>query len=320
LSDQQSVATDVGSQDEFAFWRTVSQENNQLVRDRASAARMVAAVITGRKRIQMICGPAGLGKNHLVETEAKRHGIKKVIYISPETPAALFRDLWQYRDAMFVCINENEKIAGSSTMMNMLKLATVPPYAISYGVNYLRNNALKDQPDPDVPPPQIQIRSGLIWLANDDFTDDNNIKPAMREHWGALLDRGINPRLLRTGGDQALFEYVLDLMLNQNFLRNLQLKLDDANAVLRTVVLNAEYMQTLTPRSVELLALSRRNLNIDGRLSDSDWQFEVEARLAQKQMRRLNLPLLERDDGTRYPMPWCSIIKPSARTILANGS
>lgn len=72
----------------------------------------------------------------------------------------------------------------------------------------------------------------------------------MRGHWGALIDRGLNPRLLRTGGDHGLFEYCLDLMLNRDLLRNLQLKLTDANAVLWTVVLHAEFMQTLTRRSI----------------------------------------------------------------------
>lgn len=292
--------------EEFRFWRMIPHEKNQLVNDLRIADRMIEAVIAGRKRLQMLCSPGGLGKNHLLETVAKRHRIK-LVFISPQTPISLYTKLWENRDTPLVCLNENERIAHNAAMINLVKLAVEDADVTHENLQLLRNEQ-RDDPDPTLPPTRL---SGLIWLSNIDYTDETRITAAMRGHWGALIDHGLNPRLLRTGGDQGLFEYCLDLMLNRDFLRNLQLKLTDANAVLRTVVLHAEFMQTLTPRSIALLASARRELSLAGGLTAQDRDMEVGGMLSPRRLRALKLPVLTFADGRREPEPWVRIVTPS---------
>jgi hypothetical protein len=270
-------------------WRRRFVEN-EVAYDLLIAEAGCRSVMAGRKRSQLICGGAGIGKTNLVRILCHEAKIKCVI-IEPRSYASLYHGLWIHREAALLALDDNDRLAKDAEMVNLVKQWTNPTGIVRYESVPLLKNAAKDTPDPNIPAPEFRVKPGCIWLANPDYTDEDNITPALRPHWDALVSRNLNPRLIRTANQQDVFDYTLDLMVRRYMLRRLGLTLDDSNVVLAFFLDNAEYLYEVTPRQAFNLANARRRLRQDRVLSDETWRTEAATYLKPRPVRRLDRPL-----------------------------
>ena len=166
-----------------------------------------------------------------------------------------------------------------------------------------------------------QNQPGCIWLANPDYTNEDNIPPAMKPHWDALVSRNLNPRLIRTANQQHVFDYTLDLIMRRYMLRRLGLSLTDSNAVLTFFLDRADYLYEVTPRQAFNLANARKRLRQDGILTEDIWLAEAATYLIPRPARRLDRPLdlriLPPHERPTVALPpgWRRPRKPAASTL-----
>jgi hypothetical protein len=270
-------------------WRRRLAEN-EVAHDLLIAAAGCRSVITRRKRSQLVCGGAGIGKTELLKTLCREAKID-CFAIEPRSYTSLYQGLWLHRDAALLVLDDNDRLAKDPEMVNLVKQWTNPTGIVRYQSVPILKNAAKATPDPDIPLPEFRVKPGCIWLANPDYTDEDNITPAMKPHWDALVSRNLNPRLIRTANQQHVFDYTLDLMVRRYMLRRLGLSLDDSNAVLAFVLDHADHLYEVTPRQAFNLANARRRLRQDQVLTDETWLAEAATYLKPKPVRRLDRPL-----------------------------
>ncbi len=263
---------------------------NEVAHDLQIAEAGCRSVIARRKRSQLICGGAGIGKTNLVKALCRAATIDCVV-IEPRSYASLYHALWMHRDAALLALDDNDRLAKDPEMVNLVKQWTNPTGIVRYQSVPILKNAAKDEPDPNIPLPEFAVKPGCIWLANPDYTDEANIPPAMAPHWEALISRNLNPRLIRTANQQHVFDYTLDLMVRRSMLRGLGLTLEDSNVVLAFFLANAEHLYEVTPRQAFNLANARMRLRQDHVLTDELWLAEAATYLKPKPVRRLDRPL-----------------------------
>jgi hypothetical protein len=275
--------------DAIIQWRRRLVEN-EVAHDLLIAAAGCRSVIAGRKRSQLICGGAGIGKTELVKTLCREAKIDLAI-IEPRSYASLYQALWVHRNAALLGLDDNDRLAKDPEMVNLVKQWTNPTGIVRYQSIPLLKNAGKEVPDPNIPLPEFRVKPGCIWLANPDYTDEDNISPAMKPHWDALVSRNLNPRLIRTANQQHVFDYTLDLIMRRYMLRRLGLSLADSNAVLTFFLDRADYLYEVTPRQAFNLANARKRLRQDQVLTDETWWAEAATYLKPTPVRRLDRPL-----------------------------
>jgi hypothetical protein len=247
-------------------------------------------VIAGRKRSQLVCGGAGIGKTNLVKTLCRDAKINCIV-IEPRSYASLYQALWIHRNAALLALDDNDRLAKDPEMVNLVKQWTNPTGIVRYESVPILKNAAKDTPDPNIPRPEFKVRPGCIWLANPDYTNEDNITPAMKPHWDALVSRNLNPRLIRTANQQHVFDFTLYLILRRYMLRRLGLTLEDSNVVLAFFLDNAEFLYEVTPRQAFNLATARLCLRQDQVLTDENWATEAATYLKPTPVRQLDRPL-----------------------------
>ena len=275
--------------DAIIRWRQRLAEN-EVAHDLLIAEAGCRSVIARRKRSQLVCGGAGIGKTELVKTLCREAKINCVI-IEPRSYASLYQSLWIHREAALLVLDDNDRLAKDTEMVNLVKQLTNPAGIVRYDSVPIVKNAAKHMPDPNIPAPEFSVKPGCIWLANPDYTDEDNITPAMKPHWDALVSRNLNPRLVRTTNQQHVFDYTLDLMVRRYMLRRLGLTLEDSNVALGFFLDNAEHLYEVTPRQAFNLANARMRLRRDQVLTDDVWRAEAATYLKPKPMRRLDRPL-----------------------------
>ncbi len=264
--------------------------DNEVAHDLLIAEAGCRSVITRRKRSQLICGGAGIGKTNLVKTLCREAKIDCVV-IEPRSYASLYQGLWMHRNAGLLVLDDNDRLAKDTEMVNLVKQWTSPTGIVRYESIPILKNAAKDAPDPHVPLPEFKVKPGCIWLANPDYTNEDNITSAMMPHWQALVSRNLNPRLIRTANQQHVFDYTLDLIMRRYMLRRLGLTLEDSNVVLTFFLNRADYLYEVTPRQAFNLSIARLRLRQDQVLTDDTWLAEAATYLKPKPMRRLDRPL-----------------------------
>jgi hypothetical protein len=134
------------------------------------------------------------------------------------TEAAMVKYAWRHRHERIVPVEDNSKMFRHETLIDRLKLMTEAPARLHYETDEVMANMkrmtqqeqvtavlaemdpiarakIQKAPlrDPDIPECDFEVEFGLIITTNANLTLPENIPPAMKLHWQAMLSRGLNP-------------------------------------------------------------------------------------------------------------------------------
>jgi hypothetical protein len=307
--------------DDFRGWRRPLDANGTY-RGMDLARIGMEQVIEGKRRSLMVCGGSGCGKSYLLQRLLKAWNLPLLPPMDVATEAAMIKYAWRHRHARVVPVEDNSKMLRQETLIDRLKQMTDVPARLHYETDDVMTNmrrmtvaeqvlahlaetdpvkqrkilgaALRN---PDIPESDFEVEFGMIITTNTNYTLPENIPPAMRPHWQAMLGRGLNPRWIP---DDAfdVFEYALHLVFEQSSFRALHLKLDDANAVLRAFIENRGHLTDVSPRTLRLMATLRKDLRQSDRLAY--WEREFQSGFLSDQVSQ---PVLAKRDVPVFQIP-----------------
>lgn len=249
-------------------------ENNPTWQAMRRVGELTRMVIDGKKSMQMICSPPGLGKSEEVLQAAAVAKIK-LYHTSPDSIQGLCADLWRHRDR--VCLLDDcDTVFQDKKRLNVLKMAHGPQRLVLVPSNLRiqKNQDLRqlgsDRYDPDVPPPTFPLgpKHGLIALANANYADPTFLHPNIRDDFRALVSRGLDP-LWIPGDPQSVLDYTIWLVVaHKMLLRHPQqdhgnrrggFPLVIQQEVLDFLCVNARRLTEISPRMACKLAMARRD-------------------------------------------------------------
>jgi hypothetical protein len=176
--------------------------------------------------------------------------------------------------------------ASGANMMKQL-LAPNKVRMIYNGTDKAAANAAKDEPNPNIPPPQFLTSVRVIWLTNIDI-QSASMKADMRDHMDAIIDRGMTaPRI--NDEPEWLLNYVVSLVVdghmrlgrgNDGLGRDLSLAA--TNEVLAYFWKNAWRLKPISVRKMNMIGTLRAT-------SPDNWQALADLQLPAKPVSNLML-------------------------------
>jgi hypothetical protein len=243
-----------------------------------NAVILMDGVASGRKPMQLICGPSGFGKTAIAMKRFKAHGIvpprpdglelkpwqRLLIDARPTQAISLVRVLYQcvQANAAALLLDDPGPLAHNEECLDVLKTSFGAQRTVMLETPQIVQNEiwrLSAHPSYNAAIPPPNFRTGdlrFLWLSNTDFLDPK-LRKKLAEHFDALVARGLNPHRISDDAEhdnQALFEYVLWLVTVKNLLRNLGYPYGVSRRAVNFYVENANRLHDLSPRRMELLA------------------------------------------------------------------
>jgi hypothetical protein len=301
----------------FADWRKRPPGKSGLLAGIEDAKIAIDSLIRGATTIRLLCSPPGLGKDHLTRQMCKK-AKAKLAPVGSLNFQTFHQDLWINRDADVLLMSEMDHMLRTQNFANLVKKWADPASggwithstkAIQKNEQYRLNGSKRY--DPTVPPPKFQCKARGVWLSNINYTSPANIPEAVKPHWGALKSRGLSPKWIE-GTEQETFEYTISLALEQDFLRNMQLKLPVANVVFKIFCEYAERLRDITPRGLYMLGMEAHILVKENRFTPDYFLAQVLSKFAF--MRPITYVTRPVDDAGQL-LPWVAIVPPRLRGL-----
>lgn len=244
-----------------------------------------------------IAGAGGLGKTHLVKTTLAEVGVRHRIVRG--TLAAMIQDVYAFRDGGVLVLDDADNLVlGGGQTMNFMKQLLYPSARreIVHDTIAARRNEQKMDSNPSIAPPRFEVRCGVIWLTNLDIRNPKHIPAKIAAHIQPLVDRGLKP--VRLSDDpRHILDYVLWLATECELLKRMGTSLIEANDALRYFVEHAWRFPSLSIRTLENCAATRK-------AAPTMWQALLDAEL---------LPQPRFD----YTLPEIPVLVPRSQTALA---
>jgi len=239
-----------------------------------TAKILIKAVATGKKQMQLICSPAGLGKTHLVTQELKKHGIN-VEPQSPGNPDAFVTALYHHRNKPVILFDDCEKLVRSEAIANKAKMAfgSNTRLVVHQTKEIMANerllirdpgededdfNVRKSRHKSNMQPSKFTVKCRLIMLSNIDLTKDENVSAHMQAHFRALISRGLHPYWIETTGtsekETEMFLYTLDLL--PKILKSMRISREKTERAIKWFIEKRNYLDEIVPRVTEHIGMA----------------------------------------------------------------
>ena len=244
---------------------------------------------------RMFCSGPGLGKTEIVAHAIKKFDVS-VKFLTPKSAYGLAQVLWLNRNKVIV-IDDSDELPKDNEAMNIAKNAwgasrrVVSPSTSHIQRNYdfkltgaVHPSGYKkgeEMYNPSIPDPEFTMgpKHRVIWLSNLNYEDfQSTLRAAQQAVFSGVASR-VPPRWINSEPQNA-FDYSIWMVVVGDMLRNHPMagtggfKLDVAQDVLNFFCTKAPYLQELSPRFVNRLAIIRQR--------ERDWQMEFAEMVSEK--------------------------------------
>ena len=244
---------------------------------------------------RMFCSGPGLGKTEIVAHAIKKFDVS-VKFLTPKSAYGLAQVLWLNRNKVIV-IDDSDELPKDNEAMNIAKNAwgasrrVVSPSTSHIQRNYdfkltgaVHPSGYKkgeEMYNPSIPDPEFTMgpKHRVIWLSNLNYEDyPSTLRPAQCAVFSGVASR-VPPRWINSE-QQNVFDYSIWMIVMGDMLRNHPMagrggfKLDVAQDVLNFFCTTAPYLQELSPRFVNRLAITRHD--------QEDWQMKFSEMVSEK--------------------------------------
>lgn len=238
-----------------------------------AAKDIMRDVAAGRRTLALIGGGTGVGKTYNLRQIARRHLIRHVPEDNPANAESLVSVTWQNRFWPVHALNECDHLLRAERSINVLKLMHETPrkcalYTKEAATNEEHQRSGSRQYRESIPP-TIFLLGNLcrhILTTNLNYLDEAVTSHLPKEHWLALLRRGIDPAYIDTSNEMSLFQYVVHLGGDGKMLRAHQHTYDAASRAMAFYIQNATRLPDISAGRLSMIADTIR----DGRLDALD--------------------------------------------------
>jgi hypothetical protein len=236
------------------------------------AKETIRQVAAGYRTIGLIGGGASTGKNYLTRQICRQHRIKEVPEDRPDNAEALVSMTWRHRDLPVHVLNECDHLLRGERNMNVLKLMHEEPRRCALYTKEARRNEEylatgSRQYRESIPPTSFDLHnlSRHILTSNLNYQNEEVTSQLPRDHWLALLRRGIDPIYIETGGNDGLdqFQYTVGLATDGQMLRSHQVDYATARDTIAFFVQNVNRLVDITPARLIMIAAAIRDAGAD---------------------------------------------------------
>jgi hypothetical protein len=236
------------------------------------AKETIRQVAAGHRTIGLFGGGASIGKTYLTRQICRQHRIKEVPEDRPDNAEALVSMTWRHREHPVHVLNECDHILRGERAMNVLKLMHEEPRKCAlYTKESRRNEEYLEvgsrQYRESIPPTSFELDNLCrhILTSNLNYQSEEVTCQLPKDHWLALLRRGIDPVYVEIGGNDGLdlFQYTVGLATEGQMLRSHQVDYATARDAVAFYVQNANRLVDITPARLMMIATAIRDAGAD---------------------------------------------------------
>ena len=236
------------------------------------AKETIRQVAAGHRTIRLIGGGASIGKTYLARQICRQHRIKEVPEDRPDNAEALVSMTWRHREHPVHVLNECDHILRGERSMNVLKLMHEEPRKCAFYTKESRRNEEylevgSRQYRASIAPTTFGLGNLCrhILTTNLNYQSEEVTCQLPKDHWLALLRRGIDPVYVEIGGKDGLdlFQYTVGLATEGQMLRSHQVDYATARDAVAFYVQNANRLVEITPARLMMIATAIRDAGAD---------------------------------------------------------